>query len=68
MKSKLLRNPKKPNMEIRVLMFANGIMQSELARELGLTKEWVCKLLSKPLSAEKAEQFKQAINEIINRG
>ncbi len=64
MRKKLLRNPSKPNMSIRVKMYENGIQHQELAKKLGLSKQWVCQLLSKDLSPENKERFDQAIEEI----
>ena len=65
MKPKILRNPNSPNMDIRRRMYENGIQHQELARQIGISKFWLCKLLGKELSPENKERFNRGIDELI---
>lgn len=52
------------NMDIRIRVSESGIHYKDIAAKLGISPEWLSKLMSRELSPERRQQIKQAIMEL----
>ena len=55
---------KRANAEIRSLVSESGITYKAISERIGITPEWLSKLLSKELSAFQRKRIMAAVNEL----
>ena len=54
-----------PNEEIRIEVLRTGLSYRRIAARMKVTPEWLCRLLSRPLSDENRLRLRIAINELL---
>ena len=52
------------NMEIRMEVMQSGITYKRLAKEMGISREWLSRLMSRPLSKENRLKLVDALARI----
>lgn len=52
------------NLDIRIMAFENKVRYQDIAKKMGISRQWLSELMRRNLSPEKRQQIKQAIMEL----
>ena len=52
------------NLDIRIMADVNKVRYQDIARKMGISRQWLSELMRRNLSPEKRQQIKQAIMEL----
>lgn len=52
------------NLDIRLLVLNNGLRYKDIAKQLGISREWLSKLLRKELSSDNKIRIMRAIGRL----
>ena len=52
------------NLDIRIMVAENKVRYQDIARKMGISRQWLSELMRRNLSPERRQQIKQAIMEL----
>ena len=52
------------NLDIRIMVAENKVRYQDIARKMGISRQWLSELMRRNLSPERRQQIKQAILEL----
>ena len=52
------------NLDLRIMVAANKVRYQDIARKMGISRQWLSELMRRNLSPERRQQIKQAIMEL----
>ena len=52
------------NLDIRIMVAENKVRYQDIARKMGISRQWLSELMRRNLSPEKRQQIKQAIMQL----
>ena len=52
------------NLDIRIMADENKVRYQDIARKMGISRQWLSELMRRNLSPERRQQIKQAIMEL----
>lgn len=52
------------NLDIRIMVSENKVRYQDIAKKMGISRQWLSELMRRNLSPEKRQQIKQAIMEL----
>ena len=52
------------NLDIRLMADENKVRYQDIARKMGISRQWLSELMRRNLSPERRQQIKQAIMEL----
>ena len=55
------------NLDIRILVMDSGLLYRDIAREVGITPEWLSRCLSKDMKPEMRNRILQAVEDLRKR-
>ena len=56
------------NLDIRMLVSETGLKYKDIAKDLGISREWLCRLMRSDLSVENKIRIMGAIKRLTNGG